>query len=465
MKRIAIIGAGPAGLTVAYQLSKEAAENFQIVVFEGSDVMGGMSASISMWNQTVDFGPHRFFSYDRRVNDLWLEVVDGHYQPVQRLTRIYYQKRFFHYPLRAFNAFFNLGLFASVAAFFSYLWQRIFPVRDDSTFESWVTRRFGRRLYQMFFKTYSEKLWGISCKNLDADFASQRIKKLSLGSALMAAFLPSRRKGHKSLADEFLYPFGGSGFVYERMASMSEASGVQIRRKTKIHRVAVENNKVTGVVCSDGQFEPFDVVVSSMPLTDLILNLDNVPEIVRTAIAKLRYRNTVLVYLKVNNTHVFPDQWIYVHSDQLKTGRITNFRNWVPALFGDETASILALEFWCFDDDALWSSDDESTIALAKSELASSGLVRFDDVEEGKVIRLHRSYPVYFSGYRSSLQPVESFVQQIEGLYAIGRYGSYKYNNQDHSLLMGILAAENISGKACHDLWAVNTDYDQYQEN
>ncbi len=465
MKRVAIIGAGPAGMTAAYQLSKEIGKTISAVdVFEASDRVGGMSASLSLWNQTVDLGPHRFFTYDKKVNSLWLEVAGTHYAPVSRLTRIYYRNKFYHYPLKAFNALFTLGLFPSLSAFFSYLKQKIRPEKDISTFEGWVTRRFGKRLYETFFKTYSEKLWGIPCTELDADFASQRIKKLSLGAAIWNSLFPGKSQRHKTLADEFLYPLGGTGYIYEEMARRAKAAGVKIYYGHRIKSVHVKDKRVIGLSDANGEMRHYDAVVSSMPVTDLISNMDGVPEVIRQASSGLRFRNTILVYLNIQHSQLFPDQWMYVHSKELQTGRITNFRNWVPELYGSESSSILAMEYWCFDEDELWNMADDKLIELATREVQKSGLSQNAAVTGGKVIRLHRSYPVYFSGYRQKLAPVEEFLSEISHLYPIGRYGAYKYNNQDHSLLMGMLAAENIAFDKRNSLWEVNTDYDSYQE-
>lgn len=460
--KVIVIGSGPAGLTAAYELNKRGVE---VEVFEASAQVGGMAASFTLWNQRVDHGPHRFFSSDPRVNRLWLEAVQGQYEMVSRLTRIFYKKRFFYYPLRAFNALVNLGPVEAVRCVVSYLLERlgVFGKRDQSVFDGWVISRFGRRLYGIFFKTYSEKLWGIPCSMLDADFAAQRIKNFSLGVAILSLIFPSRSKKHKTLVDEFAYPRAGSGFVYENMAAQIRKNGGAIHFNRAIKRVIIENSKVIGVECCDGEIISADYVVSSMPLTDLVKGLDSVSEAVLTACQQLKYRNTILVYLKLDGSDLFPDNWLYVHDSTLRTGRITNFRNWLPSLYGNERATIVTMEYWCYDCDPIWRDEDSKLIDLAKRELGLTGLARNIAVLDGCVRRLPRCYPVYNVGYKEALKPIQSFVSGITGLSVIGRYGAFKYNNQDHSILMGLLAAENIHSGTKHDLWMINTDY-EYQE-
>lgn len=461
--RIAIIGAGAAGMTAAYQLAKGGAD---VQVFEASDAVGGLARSMDLWGHRVDLGPHRFFSKDARVNSLWLEVVGRDYRMVDRLTRIYFQRRFFHYPLKPMNALWNMGLLNAFLCLGSYFKEKVAPsfaAGDDRTFESWVVRKFGRRLFEMFFKSYSEKLWGISCQELDADFAAQRIKKFSLGEAIKAALgIASGR--HKTLVDRFAYPTGATGMVYQRLADQVAARGGKVHLGTPVTRVVHEDRRVTGLELAAGRFEPFDHVISTMPLTVMVRGLGALPDEVRAAVDGLRFRNTILVYLHVDGSALFPDQWIYVHSPDLQVGRITNFRNWVPELCGADHTSVLALEYWCFDEDPLWKVDDQTLIDRAGRELQSTGLLGSAKVLQGHVSRIRRCYPVYARGYKKLLEPVVAYLRTFQGLTPIGRYGAFKYNNQDHSILMGILAAENLLEAKGHDLWAVNTDYDSYQE-
>jgi protoporphyrinogen oxidase len=463
IKKVAVIGAGPAGITAAYELSKK---GVVVDLYEASPFVGGMARSIKLWGQIVDIGPHRFFSSDTRVNKLWLEVIGKDYQMVNRLTRIYFKGKFYHYPIKAFDALKNLGIIESIRCVLSYIWQKTKTKKDteDSTFEDWVISRFGRRLYQHFFKTYSEKLWGIPCTDLDADFAAQRIKKLSLYEAIKNAVFGGGSEKHKTLIDQFAYPNHGTGEVYERMKTRIESDGNRVLLNTPVDRLLVDGKKVTGIKLTNGEELNYDEVISSMPLTLLVSRIPSLPKEVARANQALRFRNTVLVYLKVNARKVFPDNWIYVHSSELRTGRITNFRNWVPTILKGKKESILAMEYWCFDEDDFWHWDDKDYIKLAKEEIVKTGLVEESTVATGKVVRIPRCYPVYKRGYKRPMKIIENFLRSYSGIQVIGRYGAFKYNNQDHSILMGLLAAQNITDKADNDLWSINTDYD-YQES
>lgn len=463
---VAVIGAGPGGLTAALELTRR---GIGVRVFEAGPSVGGLARTIELWGQKVDIGPHRFFSRDARVNRLWLDVVGRDYSMVDRMTRIFYREGFFHYPLRAGDALARLGPAEAARCVASYgaetVRQRFngAPTSEDDAFEDWVVRRFGRRLFEIFFKTYSEKLWGISCKDLDADFAAQRIKKLSLLEAAKNALNLGAQK-HATLVDRFAYPHQGTGSVYERMAKRVEAAGGAVFLNRPVKKVLCEQGRVTGLELADGTREAFDHVVSTMPLTLLVRGLGTVDEAVRRATDALTFRNTLVVYLKVEAENLFPDQWLYIHSPELKMGRVTNFRNWVPDICGRERATILALEFWCNDEDPLWSEDDTALIDRARREMGVTGLLGGASAAEGHVVRVKRCYPVYRRGYKAHLARIVPFLRSIENLTAIGRYGAFKYNNQDHSILMGLLAAENLAGAARHDLWAINTDYDSYQE-
>lgn len=461
--KIAVIGAGPAGITAAYELAKK---GVAVDLYEASPHVGGMARSMKMWGQIVDIGPHRFFSSDTRVNKLWLEVIGKDYEMVDRLTRIFFKNKFYHYPIKAGDALKNLGIFEAFLCVASYGWQRIKPGGKDlgNSFESWVTARFGKRLYRHFFKTYSEKLWGIPCTELDADFAAQRIKKLSLYEAIKSAVFGGGGEKHKTLVDQFAYPKQGTGQVYDLMKKKIEQLGGKVHLETPIDSLLVRGKTVTGVKLMNGKEIRYDQVISSMPLTLLVSRMKNLPDKVAKATKALKFRNTLIVFLKVNARKIFPDNWIYVHSTELRTGRITNFRNWVKTINKGKKESILALEYWCFDEDDFWSWDDKQYISLAKEEIVKTGLVKADKVGEGKVIRVPKCYPVYKRGYKKPLKIVEDYVRGFKNLQVIGRYGAFKYNNQDHSILMGILAAENVADGTKHDLWDINTDY-EYQES
>lgn len=461
--KTAVIGAGPAGLAAAYQLVKA---GVSVEVFEAGPSVGGLARTIELWGQKADLGPHRFFSRDERVNALWKGIVGEDYSIVRRQTRILYEGRFYSYPLEPFDALKNLGLARSAGCLASFFKEMVLPTRQDGSFENWVVRHFGRRLFETFFRSYSEKLWGIPCKDIDADFAAQRIRKLSLYQAVKHAFFKDRTGKHRTLTDSFAYPHGGTGMVYERMAARIRRAGGVVHCNNAVQRVVLSGKKVTGLVLADGRDLAFDRVVSTMPLTALVSRLPDADAELAAAAGGLDFRNTVFVYLNVPSGDLFPDQWIYLQSPELKAGRVTNFRNWVPQLYGKEKNSILAVEYWCGHGDPLWTKSDKTLAELAVEELSLAGFDRslFEGCDS-HIERSARSYPVYRRGYKEKVAVIRRHLSGIEGLAVIGRYGAFKYNNQDHSILMGILAAENITHGAGHDLWAVNNDYEEYQES
>lgn len=459
--KVAVIGAGPAGLTCALKLAER---DVDVDVYESDSAVGGMTKSFDLWGQTVDLGPHRFFSMDEKVNSFWLSQVGGDYIMVDRLTRIYYNKKFFLYPVKAMNALTNLGITEAVACVFSYMKAQFTKKGDEKTFEEWVSNKFGYKLYSIFFKTYSERLWGISCKELDADFARQRIKGLDLFEVIKSAFFPSKETKHKTLVEQFAYPKMGSGVPYDNIVKKLKSYGSNVYLNSKIKGLSVQGSVCNGVVLENGEVKEYDYIASTAPFTEMVCSIDELSEKIHNLAKSLIYRNTTLVYLKVSNPDVFRDNWIYVHDTSVHFGRMTNFKNWSPYITRGHKESILALEYWSYDDDKIWKLSDEKMVKLAKKEIVKTCLVQESDVGEGKVVRLHRSYPVYHTGYQDKLKEIQDAVDRIGHLAFIGRNGSFKYNNQDHSILMGLMAAENIlCGERKHDLWRVNTDYD-YQE-
>ncbi len=460
--KVAVIGAGPAGITAAYVLAKN---GISVDLYEASGRVGGMAKTIELWDQKVDIGPHRFFSNDNRVNELWLEVAGDDYEMVDRLTRIYYKGKFFYYPLKPFNALINLGPIRAISCGLSYLKEMISPTKLNGTFENWVTSRFGKQLFNIFFKTYSEKLWGISCQELDSDFAAQRIKKLSLFEAVKGAIIGNRGNKHKTLVDQFAYPTEGTGQIYDKMAKRIVEAGGRVHLNTPVQSVATENQVAKSLTLENGETLAFDHIISSMPLTLLVDRMTEAPEPVKKAAKSLTFRDTLLVYLNVDATDTFPDNWLYVHSPDLRMGRVTNFRNWVPTLYGKEKNTILVLEYWCYrNKDEFWKWSDKQLIELATKEIKATGLIGDANVTDGHIYRIPRCYPVYNIGYKERLEPLENYLRTVKKLSVIGRYGAFKYNNQDHSILMGLLAAEALVKGEVADLWKINTDYDTYQE-
>ncbi len=457
--KVLIIGAGPAGLSCAYELVKQGVE---VEVFESSERVGGMSGSFDLWGQRVDIGPHRFFSKEQHVNQFFKEVVGDDFTLVNRLTRIYYRNRFFQYPLKVGNVLGNLPLGTISRILWDYGMQRIRPIKNPETFEDWVTNRFGKKLFEIFFKSYSEKLWGIPCSKIDADWAAQRIKTLSLFQAILFAIKENRGK-HKTLVDQFAYPNNGTGQLYEQCAQKIIAKGGEIHFGKRVKQVLTEGKNTTGVLLENGDKILADVVVSTMPVTNLVGGLQPSEE-VKKAVGELYYRNTILVYLEIDGKNLFEDNWIYVHSNDVKHGRITNFRNWTPQLNRGCETTILCMEYWSFEQEELWKMTDEELASLARKEIKKLGLIPPNmGVLKHHVLRIPKCYPVYETGYQEHLKVVEQFLDGHKNLIPIGRYGAFKYNNQDHSILMGILAAQNILGTEKVNLWDINTDV-EYQE-
>ncbi len=460
---VCIIGAGPAGLTCALKLAEK---GIHVDVYEADSTVGGMTRSFELWGQEVDLGPHRFFSKDERINNFWLEQVADDYIMVDRLTRIYYGKKFFLYPVKAMNALVNLGFFKAAACIFSYFKAQLFGKNKgkEKTFEEWVSNKFGYKLYSIFFKTYSERLWGIKCSELDADFARQRIKGLNMLEVIKSALFHSVGTKHKTLLEQFAYPKNGGGVPYEVIADKLKKLGSNIYLDSPVSGISVKNSKAEGIILGDGSIKNYDYVVSTAPFTQMLCSIEELGKDIHDLARSLIYRNTTLVYLEVTNKDVFKDNWIYVHDTNVTFGRMTNFRNWSPYMLNGKDTSILCLEYWSYDDDDLWKLSDAEMIKLAKEEIVKTDLVKAEELKEGYVIKMHRSYPVYNTGYQDKMNVLQAAADKISSLAFIGRNGSFKYNNQDHSILMGLLCADNIlAGDRHNNLWNVNTDYD-YQE-
>lgn len=463
-KKVIILGAGPAGLTAAYSLSKH--KDLEVQIIEIADQVGGMARSFKLFDQIVDVGPHRFFSSDPRINSLWLEVVGKEYKMVNRITRIYYKNKFFNYPLKAFNALANLGVWETILCLGSYFLAKISPPKNINNFESWVVSRFGYRLFSIFFRDYTEKLWGISSKELGTEFAEQRIKKFSLGEAILS-LLPWGKNKHKTLVDQFAYPLGGNGETYIKMAQLFEANTGRINLNTSAQKITYNDKENTfSLTLSNGTELQCDELISTMPITNLISIFSASTEKIKNHAAQLTFRNTLILYVNINKEHLFKDQWLYIQDNSAVCGRITNFNNWVPEISkGNEGNTVLALEYWCFDNDPIWKASEEELYAIALKDLSTCKFIsNKSEVIGFKSLKVPKCYPIFFGDYKIHLDEIISFFKQFKGLQLIGRYGSFKYNNQDHSILMGILAAKNIVDSEQHNLWEINTDY-EYQES
>jgi protoporphyrinogen oxidase len=461
-KRVAIIGAGPAGMTAGYEISKN--ENFDCVIYESTSGVGGMARSFKLFDRTVDLGPHRFFSNDTRVNKLWLEVIGNNYKMVNRITRIFYKNKFFDYPLKPFKALILLGFTESFLCLFSYFNSFLFPIKNTDSFESWVSNRFGKRLYRIFFKGYTEKLWGIKCESLTAEFAQQRIKKFSLGEAIISAFKINKTK-HKTLVDQFAYPLGGNGKVYDNMLKTYESNGGQVIFKSNILEISL-TEKNTYLLKTEIGNEEFDFLISSMPIDNFLRIFKSTKTSILNSVPSLVFRNTIIVYVQLNKTNLFKDQWLYIQDENILTGRVTNFNNWVPDIIGDKKDTILALEYWCYEMDSIWALEKKSFSEIISKDLLNCGFIdERNEIHDFEVIRIPKCYPVYKDDYKIHLEKIQNFIDGFDNLQLIGRYGSFKYNNQDHSILMGYLAARNITKNEKNNIWDINTDYEYHESS
>ena len=413
MKPVVIIGGGPAGLTAAYELSKAERPS---VVLEKDTAAGGISRTATYKGYRFDIGGHRFFTKVRAVEEMWREVLtNGDFLRRQRLSRIYFNKRFFHYPLRPANALLGLGLWNSAMILASYLKAQLFPQRSEDTFEQWVSNRFGARLYRTFFKTYTEKVWGIPCNEISAEWAAQRIKGLSLLSALKNALL-QQQSAHKSrviktLIDAFDYPRLGPGMMWETVVELVRARGHEVRFGAEVQKIFWSDDRVEAVETGANGRVDGTHFISSMPLRELIQKLTpEAPAAVREAADGLRYRDFLTVALILNRRDVFPDNWIYIHDPEVKMGRIQNFKNWSPDMVPDANTTCLGLEYFCFEGDGLWTMADGELIELGKQELEKLGLARAADVVDGTVVRMPKAYPVYDADYSAHLEVVRRFL-------------------------------------------------------
>jgi protoporphyrinogen oxidase len=464
-QHVVIIGAGPAGLTAAYLLSRQ---GVRTTVLEADDLVGGLSRTAQYKGFRFDIGGHRFFTKIEPVQALWEEILGDEFIRVPRLSRIYYNGKFFDYPLKAANALRGLGVITASMIMLSFIKWRYRPYPVEENFEQWVTNRFGKRLFEIFFKTYTEKVWGVPCTEIRAEWAAQRIQNLSLEKAIIAAVSLNKRSTHiKSLINEFSYPRLGPGQMWERCADRITALGNRVLLRHRMSSLDLLEGRVVGVRVNtpggDRYFQA-DHVISTTSLRSLVHALNPAaPEATRAAATGLRYRDFVAVALILGRESLFPDNWIYIHSPEVKVGRIQNFNNWSKDLVPVAGKTCLGLEYFCFEGDGLWDSPDSTLIAQAVRELEQLGLAHASDVEDGAVIRMPKAYPIYDSFYRGHLEVVRDFIDPISNLHTVGRNGMHKYNNQDHSMLTAMMAVWNMQG-ASHDLWAINTDFDYHEE-
>ena len=464
---VVIMGAGPAGLTAAYELLKH---DVPVTILEKDPAqVGGLARTVEHDGYRFDIGGHRFFSKNQEVEALWTEILGDEMLTRGRLSRIYYRGRFFAYPIKAFNALWNLGPVEAILCVASYARARLQPVKNPKSLEDWVRNQFGWRLFSIFFKTYTEKVWGISTKELSADWAAQRIKSLDLWLVLRSALIPGRQAKNRgeivtTLIDKFRYPRLGPGQMWERVADISREKGSPVLFGRSIESINHNGGLVRSVVTRDanGTLEehPGSDFVSSIPVRELIARLDPpAPEPVRVAAEHLSYRDFISVALMIDRADVFPDNWIYIHDPSVRVGRIQNFKNWSPDMVPDQSKTCLGLEYFCFEGDGLWTSSDGALVELATKELAHLGICSPEMVFDGVVVRQQKAYPVYDDAYQAKVDVIRDYLAaQLPNLHLIGRNGMHKYNNQDHSMMTALLVARNIATDSSFDPWKVNAD-------
>jgi len=459
-----VVGAGPAGLTAALRLVEA---DRDVVVFEADDVVGGISRTVERDGWRFDIGGHRFFTKVREVEELWHRLLpDERFMVRPRMSRIFYDGKFFDYPLKASNALRNLGVVESVKCVASYGWARVHPPKDTSTFDTWVTSRFGARLYRTFFKTYTEKVWGIPASSIQADWAAQRIKNLSLAAAVINALTPRRnQKDITSLIEEFHYPTLGPGMMWEVCRDEVEARGGAVVMQAPVHRVEHRGGRAVAVELADGRRQACESIVSTMPIGLLVQAMDPpAPADVLAAARGLTHRDFLTVALVVPESAGFPDNWIYVHSPEVRLGRVQNFGSWSPHMV-KPGRTCLGLEYFVNEGDDLWSMPDDAVVEFATQELARIGLVDAAVVERGFVVRVPKAYPVYDEAYGRNTETLRRWLEAtVPNVQVVGRNGMHRYNNQDHSMLTAMLAVENIVDGTSHDLWAVNVEEEYHEE-
>jgi protoporphyrinogen oxidase len=463
---VVIAGAGPGGLTAAYQLTRRGQHP---IVLESDGVVGGISRTVVRDGWRFDLGGHRFFTKVPEVEALWHEILpDGDFLLRPRMSRIFYQGKYYDYPLKAMNALRNLGLKESLLCGLSYVQARIRPPKNQDNYENWLVARFGWRLYRTFFKTYTERVWGVEVSQMPADWAAQRIKNLDLGKAVLNALLPKRNQTEiTTLIEEFQYPKFGPGMMWEVCAEKVQAAGGTLHLGARLTTIKVADGKAKSVVYhQDGVDHEVAAshVISTMPMRELMHTLSPPPPPeVLAAADGLHYRDYLTVALVVPESRSFPDNWIYIHAPEVQVGRIQNYGSWSPYLVKDGR-TCLGLEYFVFEGDEMWEMADDDLIALGTKELSELGLVVPGDVEAGYVVRVPKAYPYYDFSYKANVDIIRRYLEaHAPNVHPVGRNGMHKYNNQDHSMYTAILTVENIYG-ASHDIWSVNVEEEYHEE-
>ncbi|KUR72226.1 FAD-dependent oxidoreductase [Novosphingobium fuchskuhlense] len=472
---VAIIGAGPAGLTAGYLLSKQ---GLKVAIIEkDTRYVGGISRTVEHEGYRFDIGGHRFFSKSQQVVDLWNEILPDDFIQRPRMSRIYYEGKFYSYPLRAFEALRNLGIWRSTTCMASYAWTKLFPIKEVKSFEDWTSNQFGKKLYSIFFKTYTEKVWGMPCNEMSADWAAQRIKGLSLGAAVFDGLKrslglnkrPNDGMQTKTLLETFRYPRQGPGMMWEAARDKIVAAGSLVLMGHAMKQLASDGQggwRLSATRAEDGGETVIRArhAISSAPMRELAARLHPLPQSTLEA-SRLKYRDFLTVALKIRSEDLFPDNWIYIHDSKVRVGRVQNFRSWSPEMVPDESVACVGLEYFCFEGDDLWASSDEDLIKLATKEMDILGLVDPAKVIGGAVVRQEKAYPVYDDEYAANVAAMRAELEASHPtLHLVGRNGMHRYNNQDHAMMTAMLTVENIlAGHRVYDIWCVNEDAEYHE--
>ncbi|MBP9792451.1 MAG: NAD(P)/FAD-dependent oxidoreductase [Flavobacterium sp.] len=512
-KTALIIGGGPAGLTAAYEFLKNT--DIQPVVIEMSAFWGGISRTETQNGNRIDIGGHRFFSKSDEVMQWWQDILpiyseekelsityhnqnksieisknddsDNNLDNIllvrKRKSRIYYNQKFFNYPISLnFETLQNLGFLNSILIGFSYIQAVIFPIKNVLTLEDFFINRFGNRLYKTFFKDYTEKVWGVPCNEISAEWGAQRIRGLSVTKTLLNALKKSLKLNKKtiqqkdtetSLIEYFLYPKYGPGQMWEVVADKIQEKGGILKQNSKVTAINFENNKVKNVqienaLTNQTEIIPLDYCISTMPVNELINSFNcNIPEDVKKVSDGLLYRDFITVGLLLDTiNHDLEDNWIYIQENYVKVGRLQIFNNWSPFMVKDNTKTWVGLEYFCNITDDLWNKTNDSLVDLAIDEMIQLGFINDkNEVSDSKVIRVPKTYPAYFGTY-SEFDTIKNFTNTFENLFLVGRNGMHKYNNQDHSMLTAMKSVQNIKNNVSdkENIWSINTEEEYHEE-
>jgi protoporphyrinogen oxidase len=463
---VVVLGGGPAGLTAGYLLAKQGKA---VIVLESTDQVGGIARTEVRDGYRFDLGGHRFFTKVKEVDNLWHEIMKEEFLKRPRQSRIYWNDKFLEYPLEGMDVIRKLGPIELTRCMISYLWAAIKPKGKEQTFEEWVSNRFGKRLYNHFFKTYTEKLWGVKADEIRAEWAAQRIKGLSFFSAAKSAFFGNKGNKIKSLISEFNYPRYGPGQMWEQMTQDIKAHGGEVRLNAPVTKLTVADGRVTEVIAGGETLHPSHVI-SSLPLrTTVGITEPEAPAEVRDAARGLRYREFLTVLLVIEGEDPFPDNWIYIHQPGVQVLRIQNFKSWSPWMVPEgSTSASIGMEYFCFEGDQLWNMSDDDLVTMAGQEIEKLHLAKAANVKFGFVARVHKAYPIYDAEYAERVETIRRWLETVGNLTQVGRNGLHRYNNSDHSMLTAMRAVDNILTGSKHDIWSVNVEsvyHEEHREN